>query len=205
MDRREFLSTLGLALAGLAVPGVALAEAECSPFNRWGVRSCTAGLPSWRAGSIAATQQNSQWCWAACVQMVLKHYRFEISQKDIVRQVFGAEVNAPADVQTMISALNRVYTNAAGEHFTLVSGMANLNVAASDLVLGQPLIVGTLRHAMVLSAISYDQDVHGRFVVTSAVVRDPWPTSGGRRNLSAKEWASIDFLAFVRSPTQIIW
>lgn len=45
--------------------------------------------------------------------------------------------------------------------------------AVRDLAEDMPLIIGTLGHAMVLTGLTYNRDVHGRGVVTSAVVRDP--------------------------------
>jgi hypothetical protein len=60
-------------------------------------------------------------------------------------------------------------------------------IAAQDLAADMPLIVGTMGHAMVLTALTYNRDGYGSGVVTGAIVRDPWPYPGlrdGRRVLS---------------------
>ena len=202
MNRRELLSLFAFATPALALPRLARAEGECGPPNPYGAASCAMGIPSWRAGTIEADQDNSQWCWAACIQMVLKHYRYDIDQADIVRQVFGREVNLPADPWTLVAALNRRYVNDEGDRFGLVSGPADLAIARAELIAGRPLIVGTLGHAMVLTAFSTVETPFG-FEVVDAVVRDPWPTSGGRRSLNAREFHNIEFLAYMRSEDEL--
>jgi hypothetical protein len=53
---------------------------------------------------------------------------------------------------------------------------------------------------MVLTALTYIQDpfAPGGGSVTLATVRDPWPMNGGKRALSAQEWADVSLLARVR-------
>jgi hypothetical protein len=74
---------------------------------------------------------------------------------------------------------------------------ANPITAAQDLAQDMPLIIGTMGHAMVLTALSYVLDRSGNGSVTAAIVRDPWPDRG-RRVLSAQEWYRASFLARIR-------
>jgi hypothetical protein len=84
------------------------------------------------------------------------------------------------------------------------NGSTNAPDAAQALVANFPLIIGTLGHATVLTALEYSSfyqmapfgPVLGPATVTAATVRDPWPERG-RRTLSAKEWFSISFAAQV--------
>jgi hypothetical protein len=41
----------------------------------------------------AGKQRESQWCWAACLQMALNFYGFNETQESIVEKVFGTQMN----------------------------------------------------------------------------------------------------------------
>jgi hypothetical protein len=78
---------------------------------------------------------------------------------------------------------------------------ANPVTAAQNHAADMPLIVGTMGHATVLTALTYNRDGYGNGVVTSAIVRDPWPYPGlrdGRRVLRPQEWIGTSFLARIR-------
>ncbi|MBX2803377.1 MAG: hypothetical protein KTR31_37195 [Myxococcales bacterium] len=140
--------------------------------------------------------------------MLFRHYGYDVDQAAIVEQAYGGPINMPAQPWTILSALNRSWTDRTGRRFRSVAqaGVTDPARAAQDLAGGMPLIIGTLGHAVVLTAMSYAfplvRDAWGRPAlgpaqVTQAVVRDPWP-SKGRRVLSAREWYSISFVARVR-------
>jgi hypothetical protein len=40
-------------------------------------------------------QEKEHWCWAACVQAVLRHYGVDRTQLQIVRDVYGMDVDLP--------------------------------------------------------------------------------------------------------------
>ncbi|HVN04880.1 MAG TPA: hypothetical protein VMT86_10710, partial [Bryobacteraceae bacterium] len=65
------------------------------------------------------------------------------------------------------------------------------------LAVGMPLIIGSMGHAMVLTAVSYNRAPNSQGQVTGAVVRDPWP-GRGRRMLSGQEAAAAMLLARIR-------
>jgi len=106
----------------------------------------------------------------------------------------------PAQPNDILRDLNRSWVDDNGRPFS-VSGdvrTANLPNAATDLANDMPLIIGTLGHAMVLTALTYTRDLASNGQVTMATVRDPWPGNGGRRDLSPTEWGNANFLVQIR-------
>lgn len=208
LNRREFFKRVagGSAMATAALSTrSALARVACGAFTPFGVQACQVGIAS-DVFTVRArdTQHASEWCWAASIEMVFRYYGHNVSQERIVAETWGGIVNLPATSPLVILRdLNRPWTDDDGNSFR-VSGTsygANAVTAAQDLAQDMPLIIGTLGHAMVLTALSYNRDVYGRGAVTSAVVRDPWPYPGlpdGRRVLSPQEWFSTSFLARIR-------
>ena len=61
----------------------------------------------------------------------------------------------------------------------------------------RPLILGTLGHTVVLTAVTLETDeFSGRWHIVEAAVRDPWPGRGAR-TLSGEEWHDARFAARV--------
>ncbi len=199
MNKRQLLA----GLAGLPVAAAASnaeARLRCSQPAPNGLQQCEAGISSQIANvSISERQNMTQWCWAACIQMVFLYHRHPISQQRIVSETFGTMVNWPAQPGTILSALNRSWTDDRGARFTARGDAysANAITAAQDLASDQPLIIGTQGHAMVLTSLVYVRDAYGRGDVNQAIVRDPWP-GRGRRVLSPQEWYGTSFLARIR-------
>lgn len=215
MHRREFLCWFTRGAAGgvvLATAWSRLSEAdvECreipgGPHQPPG-RVCVSGLPS-KIIHVTAVQEQSQWCWAACISMVFGYYGHPVSQQRIVDEAYGGLVNMPAAPWTMLGTLNRDWVDDDGDEFRSMSspGTTNVVAAAQDLAANQPLIIGTQGHAVVLTALEYAASYVptqwgpqlGPVVITSAIVRDPWPGKG-RRVLTPQEWYSINFAAQIR-------
>lgn len=163
------------------------------------VQRCTAGIMSFSFQQ--AFQEQDEWCWAACISMVFSYYGHPVSQRRIVRETWGDIVDMPGQPDQILSDLNKSWTDNLGRHFTSQgdSFSANGYNAVRDLQANQPLIIGALGHATVLTALTADSNLqNGAWQVVEAVVRDPWPTSGGRRVLSPQEWFNINFVARVR-------
>jgi hypothetical protein len=170
---------------------------NCTPYDAKGIQYCEVGIPSTIIDVVGFdTQQMNQWCWAASIQAVFNYYGHEISQDRIVSETFGTIVNWPAQPYQILTALNRTWIDDDGNYFNVhgESYSANCVTAAQDLASGYPLIIGTLGHAMVLTALSYYRDFKGNGWIQSATVRDPWPLNPRRRILSAHEWISTSFL-----------
>lgn len=67
----------------------------------------------------------------------------------------------------------------------------------SELDRGNPLIIGAVGHATVLTAASYVKDRSGHIRLTELIVRDPWGDSQNRRRLTANEVRGAFFVARV--------
>lgn len=149
---------------------------------------------------VFAYQQASEWCWAACIQMVFAYWGHPVTQQEIVRETWGGIANMPAQPTDIIRDLNRDWTDRNGRAFTVESDVFSANgaTAARDLANEMPLIIGSMGHAMVLTAVSYNRAPNGQGQVTGAIVRDPWPGRGGRRPLSPLEAAAEMLLARIR-------
>ncbi|MGB2739156.1 MAG: papain-like cysteine protease family protein [Cognaticolwellia sp.] len=204
MDRRLFIkygvSIIGT--SGVLASYPVLALLKCSNFDSHRIQQCEAGINSNIANITAASvggQHMSQWCWAACIEMVFKYYGLHVPQEAIVQQTWGGLVNRPGQPAQILANLNRRWMDSRGQQFS-VSGnayTANPITAAQDLSEDMPLIIGTMGHAMVLTSLQYYVDQWGNGQVSSAVVRDPWPRKG-RRILTAQEWKNTSFLARIR-------
>jgi hypothetical protein len=203
MERRQFLKAISLGIVGTAVyGGSAEALLSCTPFNFQGVQTCEAGIDSNIIHVTAAGvggQHQTQWCWAACIEMVFRYYGYIVPQAAIVQQTWGGIVNLPGQPAQILANLNRPWADANGRQFS-VSGdvySANPITASQDLSQNMPLIIGTMGHAMVLTSLTYVRNQVGQGDVTAAVVRDPWPRRG-RRVLTPQEWYNTSFLARIR-------
>ena len=201
MNRRTFLRhAAGLtAFAGVFSSLSAHAAWQCTPFNAQGIQQCDAGILSNIATvSINSAQNKSQWCWAACIQMVFGYYGHPISQTRIVEETFGQIVNMPAQSGQILSALNRQWIDDNGNTFTSSGNAfgANHVTAAQYLADNKPLIIGTQGHAVVLTAVRYLRDQYGKGRIIDAIVRDPWP-GRGKRGLTPQEWYGVSFASLI--------
>jgi hypothetical protein len=199
MERRDFLISLGAALS-CVLPTSAFGRLACGPFVPPGIQECEAGIDSSLAYVAAAHPQDlSNWCWAACIEMVFRYYGFQVPQERIVQDAWGGIVNRPGTPQQILASLNRRWIDEGGQRFQVAGDVysANIVTAAQDLAQDMPLIIGTMGHAMVLTSLRYQRDQFGNGNVTLAIVRDPYP-GRGRRPLSPQEWYGTTFLARIR-------
>lgn len=203
MKRRAFLEACLGTSALLPVAAVAGVSCDAEFFPGYGPRRvCTAGLISPVAASFAQYQQASEWCWAASISMIFRYFGHSVAQTRIVAETWGQITNQPGSVQQILSDLSRSWTDDNGDSFQVTCDAYDANVvtAAQDLANDMPLLVCSLGHAMVLTALTYVSDPTSPLgaTVTAATVRDPWPGNGGRRVLSPQEWYNISLLARVR-------
>lgn len=204
MDRRAFLQS-GVACASVwLAPKMMFASQSCgqamtTPYGP--VQRCTAGIKSVALQPVQSYQQRNEWCWAACISMVFAYYGHRVSQQRIVKEVWGQVVNMPGLPGQILSDLNRAWKDDGGGSFASRGDSLSANAfnAVKDLENDQPLIIGAMGHAMVLTALTGDINAQsGAWQIVEAVVRDPWPGRGGRRVLSPVEWRNINFAARIR-------
>jgi hypothetical protein len=105
----------------------------------------------------------------------------------------------PGTPAAIMSSLNRTWTDNNGSIFDVQTNMSPLSLddVSTSLANDAPLIIGTLGHAMILTAITVDQDTSGRYVPVDATARDPWPYNPRRRSLTLTEWYNIQFAAAI--------
>ncbi len=205
MNRRNLI--LGLT-AATALPTRAFAAAQYVPVGP-SVQGCSVGIPSSVAFQIAKAQEAQNWCWAACISMLFHYAGHPVSQETIVATAYGRIVDLPATNEKILAALNRPWTDEAGQVFHPQAGLVDLAAATNELAAGRPLIVGTLGHAMLLTAMDYRTGPQG-WAIDRMTVRDPYPYgpatnsrpppgmgANGRRTLSVQEFVSISFLAAI--------
>src|SRR5665213_936417 len=142
----------------------------------------------------------SQWCWAAAISGVFAFYGHPVSQARIVQQAYGGVVNMPGSPQAIMASLNRPWVDDAGVSFRVTADVysANWVTAAQDLAQNQPLIVGSLGHAMVVTATEYWRMPNGAGQTQFVTVRDPWPTNPRRRQLTPREASGVQMLIRIR-------
>ena len=173
-------------------------------------RIYVAGIPSWRMRTAAARQASPNWCWAACIQMVLRYFGIRVSQSDIVAAVFGLLADVPAGFAEIVASLNGFPVTANGfpavvQATTLL--LSDLELAA-DLALELPIIVGMRRpgqavgHACLLTAITFQRcPACGKILFGTVTLRDPSPWAPENLEMSWAEFCS-SFLGAVRVRVQ---
>lgn len=167
------------------------------------------GISSAQMNYIASAQNNSQWCWAASIQMVLNYYGVSISQEQIVARTYGVDPygnlpNWAGSFQAITANLNNWNVDNFGRRYSV---MASLNrgaptpaVLLQELSQGRPVIVGyssgpNSGHAVVITAVSYISSPNGP-IIQSVVARDPWPSpqniqTAGRVEYPGDQFASL--------------
>lgn len=163
-----------------------------------------------RATSInQGSQIQSNWCWAACVQMVLNYHGLYVSQTNVVTRIYGSPyVNAPANEQQILGALSGWAPDARGRYsgINALGGYTNVQEIINGLSGKWPLIIGmtnpntNIGHAYVLTGIFYSNqydyvgNVTGYYPV-KVVLRDPWPGNISRQEFSWQEFQTRCFMA----------
>lgn len=173
-----------LALAMVGQPTEVRALNLCPP-NDLPPGNCSAMLDPERfvALAVPSMQRNSQWCWAACMEMVCRWYGIALSQETIVERIYGGQQNMPADDQHLTSALNSNWESDDGTRlrirarvFSPSLGMGDVDnsIAIRDLADDRPLINGSRTHATVVARMDYFGDEAAPQVSRVHVI-DPWP------------------------------
>ena len=159
------------------------------------------GIPSGEMDFVAAAQQNSQWCWAAAIQMVLGFHGVAITQQQIVARTYGTDWwgNLPdwaGSFEAITANLNNWSIDNYGQHYavaaTMYWGAPAPDVLIDELWNRRPVIIGyrsgpSSGHAVVVTAATYSQTMLGT-TIHSIVVRDPWPSAANVYNRGRTEY-----------------
>ncbi len=194
---RVALVVVGTIMVVLITRSSPARASTCAPTV--GGQSCASGLPnSLFLVTAYKAQRKDQWCWAASEEMVFRYYGHPVDQSEIVSAVYGSPVNLPSGPYiNIVNELNRTYTDDNGVPFTVsttdVTSATDL-IAALDA--GQPVIVTSSHHVMVLTGLGFTLDPAGNLVQFSARVQDPWPDGayghpGGSRLMDQNEFGGL--------------
>ncbi|MEO7547849.1 MAG: papain-like cysteine protease family protein [Ramlibacter sp.] len=179
-----------LALLVQLAPGAARANEVCGAPDEAGIRQCHSGLDAAQIMHMRASQEKSQWCWAASIAMVFSHHGFEVAQEEIVRQQYSDAADQRLHATQVAQVLERPWKDSAGRpfHASVTTGSAPArrflfrdDTVIRELQAQRPLIVGALGHAMVLVQVNYERFTAQDAVrITGGVVIDPTPGTGVR-------------------------
>ncbi len=147
------------------------------------------GIPRANFNYFASSQRNSNWCWAASLQMVFNYYGVNITQEQIVARSYGTDQtgnlpNWAGSFNVITANLNNWNADNNGRQYvvaaTLNGGAPTPAYLIQELIAQRPVLIGyqtsqTTGHAVVITACSYIQTDQGP-VIQSIIVRDPWPS-----------------------------
>lgn len=161
------------------------------------------GVPTSDFSAIATfgKQRNTNWCWAACIQMVLNYYNIPVAQEQIVKRTLGKLADKPADPNMMFKALNGWEVDIFGNKVLINSNYYSTSTKeiTTFLATEKPLIVGlqqsgtNIGHAYVLIGMYYQtiKDNQGKtnYVPHSVLLIDPFPGNSNITDISWKDFA----------------
>lgn len=175
-----------------------------SDIRQLGPNYFIAGVPTdqfqfFAAPEFAGRQRQANWCWAACIQMVLNYHGLYVTQEQIVSRIYGWQVDRPGTLEQVLYALSGWAPDVRGRFSSIVASpyiMSGSDIV-QDLAYRWPLIVGLrgkrpgdIGHAYVLTAVYYSVDPYNRPLFDKVVLRDPWPTNASRQEMSWYEFQS---------------
>lgn len=160
------------------------------------------GIPQKEFTEIAAygKQHSMNWCWAACIQMILNYNSIPVLQEQIVKRTLGKLIDQPADPALMFKALNGWEVDVYGRKVLVSSNFysTDLNEITEFLNTKKPLIVGLqqensqIGHAYVLIGIFYETILKNSGEKTyrphSVILIDPWPDNNSINDMSWDEF-----------------
>ena len=139
-------------------------------------------------------QQQSCWCWAASIEMVLNYHKVSETQEKIVEKTFGRDAfgdpkNHGATIRDISFAINQWYKDK-NEKLYRIMGTFSPMYSDEKLLIREirerhkptiityeqpPQIDGNsvvIKHAVVLSGLSVENDK-----ISKIILRDPWKSS----------------------------
>lgn len=133
-------------------------------------------------------QRKHFWCWAACIEMVLEYEGVSIDQDAIVERSYGrnpytGEIPNWVGTYPIIGAnLNNMNFDYDGDPYIVRAefrwGPPNLIELRQSMHHDIPIIVATIKHAMVVIKVGYIYELFGNKNVQTITVFDPWPGKG---------------------------
>lgn len=182
----------GVLFAVVALFGVAKAanaEVHCEEADARGIQQCLAWMAPELTRRMQITQEESQWCWAAVVEMVLARYGVSVPQAEIVRRHLGQATNTPIFASGIAGLIGREWRGSEGRTLKTRArhnGMrgqapASAGLLVDSLTRNEPLVLAAQGHVVVVIEIRYAlHKPTGMMRLTSGTVIDPLPHRGIR-------------------------
>jgi len=124
-----------------------------------------AGPPSSEIQYYVAAQRCENWCWAACIQMVLNYHGLFVTQEQIVQKIYGGLPCLTGDATQILNALSGWAPDTRGRFSQIYSqyGVYSGSDIVDQLSRKWPINVGLDNpngggHAYELTAIYYSID-----------------------------------------------
>jgi len=138
-----------------------------------------AGITPYEFEPHFAWQTLRNWCWAACIKMVLSFHGVDVEQAEVVSRVYQFPEDWTAREEEILAALSGHAIDRRGQPVLIEASTVVRDDSAviSDLERGEPLLVGLSRsgesgHLYVLREVEYVADRRGCHCVT-AFLTDP--------------------------------
>jgi len=145
---------------------------------------------------FSGRQRQQNWCWAACIQMLLNYHRISVTQEQIVERVYGKQFDAPATPTTIVAALNGWAIDKSFRDAFVLAEVHPANdswLIVSELVAKNPLIVGfdgyPTGHACLLTSAWHRPKPGGGSTFYALELRDPWQGNPSRNQVLGREFA----------------
>jgi hypothetical protein len=206
-------------LIGTTIFLLILASSSLADIQQIGPNSYIAGIRTDEfrystAPEVVGRQRQANWCWAACVQMVLNYHGLYVTQEQVVQRVFGQQVDQGANEAQVLAALSGWAPDIRGRFSAITASPYVWDMALiNDLAYKWPLIAmlrnddGRSGHAYVLTALQFHNEtyvtgyLYGRPIYAQrpvfdyVVLRDPWPNSESKQVWTwAKFRSHLDYL-----------
>lgn len=148
-------------------------------------------------------QEQSNWCWAAALQMVLAFHKVSLSQRTLVKRAFQKVENRAASITEMVSSIDGFHK---GKKVISCTSMAirNMQDLIGEISEGYPVVVGMeyggRQHAMVLVQILFQKDGQheGKINPAEVVLLDP-----SRRYLRTRKFSFPEFSREINMALQV--
>ena len=180
--------------------------------NVFGQQAIYVGIPSNNFNYFASSQRNSNWCWAASMQMIFNYYGVNITQEQIVARSYGVDPygqlpNWTGSFQVITANLNNWSVDNFGRRYsvgaTLNWGAPTPAYLVQELTAQRPVLIGyksgpNSGHAVVVTALSYIPSPSGPIIQT-VVVRDPWPSQQNINTNGRVEYPGLNIANLIQA------
>ena len=170
------------------------------------------GIPRESFNYFLALQHNSNWCWAASLQMIFNYYGVNITQEQIVGRSYGVDPggnlpNWAGSFEVITANLNNWNIDNNGRQYAVMAtygeGPPDPLYMIRQLEAQHPVLIGYQSgpysmHAVVITACSYIETYNGPIIQT-VVVRDPWPSEDNVANEGRLEYTGIELARLIQA------